>query len=155
MVHKRARILRHKGTSLHQKTKPNPNPSQNDPHQTVNLAANPSEHNYRIANRPLKQILPRLDALMLVLKSCNEDSCRYPWHQLHPDGRVKNLVDALDSSYDDFYSNQPRVSFSKCALGYHIWEEGPQQFNTYHGPGHGDKSSGSRRYYLGVFSKWF
>lgn len=135
--------------------KANPHISQNDPLQTINLAAHPSKHTYTIANRPLEKILPRLDALMLVLKSCNEDSCRRPWQQLHPDGRVKNLVDALDSSYDDFYSNQPKVSFSKCSLGHHLWAEGPQKFNKYHGPGHGNKSSGTRRYYFGVFSKWF
>lgn len=136
-------------------TKANPNTYQNDPLQTINLAARPSKHRYTIANRPLKKILARLDALMLVLKSCNEDSCRRPWQQLHPDGRVKSLVDALDSSYDDFYSNQPKVSFSKCSPGHHLWAEGPQQFNKYHGPGHGKKSTGTRRYYFGVFSKWF
>ncbi|RJE26100.1 Arylsulfatase [Aspergillus sclerotialis] len=128
---------------------------KNDPLQTTNLAKHPSKHNYNIANRPLEQIIYRLDALILVLKSCNEDSCRHPWKQLHPDGRVKNLIDALDSSYDEFYSKQPKVSFSKCDLGYHIKDEGPQKFNTYHGPGHGGKSRGSRNYYFGVFSRVF
>ncbi|RMJ20522.1 hypothetical protein PHISP_08608, partial [Aspergillus sp. HF37] len=90
----------------------------------------PSKHTkYHLANRPLPQILARLDTLILVLKSCNEDSCRRPWQQLHPGGRVRNLIDALDTSYDDFYANQPKVSFSKCVLGHLPWEEGPMKFN--------------------------
>ncbi|KAL2818147.1 alkaline-phosphatase-like protein [Aspergillus cavernicola] len=105
---------------------------KDDPLQTVNLAANPSRHEaYRIADRPLNRIFQRLNALMMVLKSCNEDSCREPWAQLHPDGNVNSLADALDTSYDRFYANQPRVSFSECSLGYHIWAEGPQDFHVY------------------------
>lgn len=73
---------------------------------------------------------------MMVLKSCNEDSCRRPWYQLHPDGKVNSLSDALNESYDTFYSNQPKVSFSQCSLGYHIWAEGPQKYNVF-GGGHG------------------
>lgn len=118
---------------------------QNDPRQTVNIAAKPSQHGkYRIANRPLNQIYHRLDALMLVLKSCNDDACRYPWQQLHPGGQVNSLADALDSTYDKFYTQQPKVSFSKCSLGYHIWAEGPQKFNKYTGPGHGSQRIGAK-----------
>ncbi|KAJ5578700.1 uncharacterized protein N7459_007664 [Penicillium hispanicum] len=29
-----------------------------------------------------------LDALVMVLKSCGDDPCRYPWRQLHPAGIV-------------------------------------------------------------------
>ncbi|KAL4981031.1 alkaline-phosphatase-like protein [Aspergillus desertorum] len=74
---------------------------------------------------------PAANALMMVLKSCTEDSCRDPWAQLHPIGDVHNLPDALDKSYDAFYANQPRFSFSECSAGYHIWAEGPQKFNVY------------------------
>ncbi|KAF9887356.1 hypothetical protein FE257_010351 [Aspergillus nanangensis] len=105
---------------------------KNDPHQTTNLAATQSQ-TFTLANRPLSQILLRLDALMMVLKSCTEDSCRDPWRQLHPGGKVNSLADALDTSYDGFYSNQPKVSFSQCSLGYHIWAEGPQKFNVFGG----------------------
>ncbi|KAL6236185.1 hypothetical protein BDW75DRAFT_229751 [Aspergillus navahoensis] len=105
---------------------------KDDPYQTVNMAADISQHeSYRIANRPLSQIFQRTNALMMVLKSCTEDSCRDPWAQLHPNGNVHSLAEALDKSYDSFYANQPRVSFSECSAGYHIWAEGPQQFNVY------------------------
>lgn len=73
----------------------------------------------------------RLDALMLVLKSCNGDACRYPWRQLHPTGNVGSLADALATSFDEFYKNQPKVSFSSCENGYLISAEGPQKFNAY------------------------
>ncbi|KAL2868111.1 sulfatase family protein [Aspergillus lucknowensis] len=117
---------------------------KDDPFQTINLAANPSRHNnYRIANRPLRQIFQRLNALMMVLKSCTEESCRDPWGQLHPGGRVKSLTDALDASYDNFYASQPRVSFSECSLGYHIWTEGPQHFKVYEKSHGRDDSNGS------------
>ncbi|KAI9373875.1 alkaline-phosphatase-like protein [Aspergillus egyptiacus] len=116
---------------------------KDDPLQTVNLAAGPPKYDsYRIANRPLQQILPRLDALMMVLKSCHEDSCRYPWAQLHPGGDVRSLADALDLKYDKFYATQLNVQFSECSLGYHIWKEGPQDYNVYRevdeGYNHGD-----------------
>ncbi|CAI7597267.1 unnamed protein product [Penicillium viridicatum] len=103
-----------------------------DPHQTVNLGTHPAKHpNYKIANRELPQIIARLDALMLVLKSCEGDACRYPWRQLHPAGKVNSLADALDSGFDTFYANQPKVSFSSCEHGYIISAEGPQTFNSY------------------------
>lgn len=70
---------------------------------------------------------------MMVLKSCEGDACRYPWRQLHPGGKVNNLAEALNSRFDKFYKNQPKVSFSACDLGYHIKSEGPQKFDVYKG----------------------
>lgn len=81
----------------------------------------------------------RLDALMMVLKSCEGDACRYPWHQLHPGGKVETLAEALNSKFDSFYEKQPKVSFSKCELGYHIKSEGAQKFDVYGG---GQKTRG-------------
>ena len=75
----------------------------------------------------------RLNTLTLVLKSCNGDSCRHPWQQLHPGGKVKSLSAALDSRFDKFYAAQPKVAFADCALGY-LWEkEGPHDFNIFGG----------------------
>lgn len=71
--------------------------------------------------------------MMMVLKSCEGDACRYPWRQLHPGGKVNTLAEALRSDYDEFYSNQPKVSFSACELGYIISSEGPQKFDVYGG----------------------
>lgn len=103
------------------------------------MGAQPHKYkDYKIANRDLHQIIRRLDALMMVLKSCNGDQCRYPWHQLHPDGTVDTLAEALNKKYDKFYAHQPQVSYSRCDLGYHIDAEGPQKWHVYHGK-HGRK----------------
>ncbi|KAJ5819121.1 hypothetical protein N7474_004712 [Penicillium riverlandense] len=114
---------------------------KDDPAQTVNLAAHPAKHNkYRIADRELPQIMNRLDALMMVLKSCEGNSCRYPWHQLHPGGKVDTLAKALHSSYDNFYEKQPKVTFSKCEIGYIVKEEGAQRFDVYGHTGSGKRA---------------
>lgn len=77
--------------------------------------------------------MSRLDALMMVLKSCEGDQCRYPWRQLHPKGQVNTLAEALVTGFDTFYTNQPKVSFSACELGYIVASEGVQKFNVYGG----------------------
>ncbi|KIW91278.1 uncharacterized protein Z519_08174 [Cladophialophora bantiana CBS 173.52] len=82
-------------------------------------------------NRPLSQVQPRLDALLMVLKSCKANQCTQPWRVLHPDDDVHNLVDALNGQYDAFYTEQPKVEFEKCELGYLIQSEGPQTPNYY------------------------
>ncbi|KAF4307599.1 Arylsulfatase [Botryosphaeria dothidea] len=102
-----------------------------DPGQIHNLAASPSNSSYQLADRPLLQVLPRLDALTLVLKSCKGIQCTEPWSELHPGGEVKTLTDALKAEYDDFYSEQHKVSFTSCEMGYLIDAEGPQEWNSY------------------------
>jgi N-acetylglucosamine-6-sulfatase len=86
---------------------------------------------YEIAGRSFPAILDRLDALMMVLKSCKGNACRNPWNVLHPGGRVKSLRDALAPDFDAFYDAQPKVGFDECALGYIREVEGPQSVNVY------------------------
>ncbi|OAL37280.1 hypothetical protein AYO20_03456 [Fonsecaea nubica] len=85
----------------------------------------------RPLDRPLSQVQPRLDALLMVLKACKGIECTHPWKILHPEGSVNNLVDALNTEYDTFYAGQPKVGFEKCSLGYLIQSEGPQTPNYY------------------------
>jgi hypothetical protein len=80
---------------------------------------------FTIANRPFHEIITRLDALMMVLKSCKGRSCTHPWETLHPKGNVATLTDSLRPSYDAFYKEQPKVHFTKCELGYIKESEGP------------------------------
>lgn len=82
---------------------------------------------YGIAGRSFGAIINRLDALMMVLKSCKGKACREPWNELHFDTKVKALKDALSPHYDVFYDNQPKVQFEECALGYIREVEGPQE----------------------------
>ncbi|OJJ32243.1 hypothetical protein ASPWEDRAFT_139929 [Aspergillus wentii DTO 134E9] len=99
----------------------------NDPHQMKNLYNSTS----KILNTPMSKVQHRLDALTLVLKACKGRTCQKPWEALHPDGKVKTLVEALDSKYDSFYKNQHRVSFDHCALGYIVANELPIKYAKY------------------------
>lgn len=85
----------------------------------------------KIFGRDLHAVVDRLDALMMVLKSCKEESCRNPWKKLHPDGDVGGLLDTLGTEFDAFYESQPKVSFSACELGYIVSAEGPQSAMSY------------------------
>lgn len=78
---------------------------------------------FEIAGRSLTQIIPRLDALMMVLKTCKDKVCVHPWRTLHPDGKVNDLKEALDQKYDSFYEEQPKMSFSSCLDAYYLENE--------------------------------
>lgn len=67
----------------------------------------------------------RLDALLLVLKTCKGNTCVQPWKVLHPNGTVNSLKDAMSRGYQCFYRNQPVIEFSGCAQGYMQALEGP------------------------------
>ncbi|KAF6811928.1 sulfatase [Colletotrichum plurivorum] len=102
-----------------------------DPGQMDNLAGSDDG---QLLDRPLSAVQDRLDALLLVLKSCKADSCRLPWSQIHPDGGVNNLRDALDARYDASYAGQPKISFSDCKDFYDIGSEGAQDALVYYDP---------------------
>lgn len=86
---------------------------------------------YTLADRPFTHVVDRLDALLMVLKSCYAKDCHKPWQVIHPDSKLKNLKDAMDPAFDTFYAAQPKVSFSSCQLGYLKDEEGPQDVNVW------------------------
>ena len=81
---------------------------------------------YSLGGRQFDEIVDRLDALMMVLKSCKAETCQKPWKALHPDGDVSTLKGALQHTFDTFYKSQPKVSFTSCELGYMPEAEGPQ-----------------------------
>ena len=82
---------------------------------------------------PVKRLESRLDALLLVLKSCKADTCTRPWRALHPAGDVSTLAQAMDAKFDDFYEQkQHRVSYNYCDAGYIVAAEGPQEYLQYH-----------------------
>ncbi|KAF2014187.1 Arylsulphatase [Aaosphaeria arxii CBS 175.79] len=105
-----------------------------DPGQLDNYfdaEAEATRRGYSIAGRSFEEVVNRLDALMLVLKSCKGRDCVEPWSVLHPGGNVKTLKDALAKTFDAFYEEQPKVSFDSCELGYIKELEGPQIPNVY------------------------
>jgi N-acetylglucosamine-6-sulfatase len=46
---------------------------------------------------------------------------------------VKTLAGALHETFDAFYKEQPRVSFSSCVKGHIVSEEGPQDVRAWSG----------------------
>ncbi|KAL4867826.1 hypothetical protein BDV12DRAFT_186379 [Aspergillus spectabilis] len=94
-------------------------------HELYDLHSDPYQTHNIYPTTP-RNLLRRLDALLLVLKSCAGSTCVKPWDELHHDGSVQNLSDALDSKYDEFYEGLPRVEFGVCENGYLIAAEGPQ-----------------------------
>jgi N-acetylglucosamine-6-sulfatase len=121
---------------------------RNNPHELYNMKKDPVQmHNlhpkaphskghknafhsgeHHIAGIIIKRLLPRLDALMLVLKSCKGDECSHPWKQLHPNGHVHSLKQALHHNFDHYYHGLPKVHFRKCFKNgkINLWAEGPQ-----------------------------
>jgi N-acetylglucosamine-6-sulfatase len=83
--------------------------------QTVNLGN---------ATYPLATLQARLDALILVLKTCKGEVCRNPWNQLLPGRNVKLLTQAMNSQYDSYFEQLPKVSYSICEGGYILASEG-------------------------------
>ncbi|KAJ5540359.1 hypothetical protein N7513_008691 [Penicillium frequentans] len=108
-----------------------------DPYQLHNLYPSDSvlgENEPHLLGRTLSQAISRLDALLLVLKSCQGPTCIEPWKVLQPQNSIYTLRDALDEKYDLFYQAQPQVSFDWCDAGYVIEAEGPQApLTTRHG----------------------
>ena len=43
-----------------------------------------------------------------------------------PDTGIASIAEAMDQKWDDFFANQPRVSYTECLLGHIISAEGPQ-----------------------------
>ncbi|KAK4241186.1 alkaline-phosphatase-like protein [Achaetomium macrosporum] len=98
-----------------------------DPYQLSNLLDASATPPTTLLGVPFEKFTARLDALLLVLKSCKGQTCVQPWQALHPAGNVQNLQDALSSRFDAFYEDQQKkVSFDRCELGYLVDAEGPQ-----------------------------
>ncbi|KAL2061395.1 hypothetical protein VTL71DRAFT_7668 [Oculimacula yallundae] len=103
-----------------------------DPGQIHNLypttLTHPQQSIHVVSNIPLSKVLPRLDALLMVTKSCKAETCIDPWSVIHPEGDVHTLNNALESRFDAFYASiAERVGFEKCELGYILESEGPQE----------------------------
>lgn len=116
-----------------------------DPGQMHNLFADPKlARDFSLAGRSFQQVVYRLDALLVVLKTCKGDSCIHPWSALHPSSSSSSpsatptsLLNALDPEYDTFYTSHPKVGFSSCELGYIPSAEGNVDHIDFGGLGFG------------------
>jgi N-acetylglucosamine-6-sulfatase len=105
-----------------------------DQGQLINLLSNvhrDKANAFRLYGQPLQAVADRLDALMMVLKSCKEKTCIDPWGALHPEGDVRSLEGALDTKYDAFYRGQTKVQFQRCVGGYLVDAEGPMEYEVF------------------------
>ncbi|KAK4540744.1 hypothetical protein LTR36_008959 [Oleoguttula mirabilis] len=131
-----------------------------DPDQMINYLGDDSASlaaDYTLAGRSFEHLVSRLDSLLMVLKSCKAKTCHAPWTVLHPDGNVKTLNEALHGSYDGFYREQPKVSFSSCQPGYLVDAEGPQEVDVWGDEYQRVTPSGGRQQsfrYHGDWSLW-
>lgn len=73
----------------------------------------------------LSNVVSRLDALLVVLKTCKGRVCTYPWETLHPQGNIRTLREALEPRYDEFYAAQEKVYWTQCEQAYISESEGP------------------------------
>ena len=83
--------------------------------------------------RPQSELIHRLDALLMVTKTCKQDSCRLPWSVLFPRGEVDSLQEAMKQEYDLFFLNQPKITFSACHAGNILEYEGELNVNAFGG----------------------
>lgn len=75
--------------------------------------------------------MSRLDALLLVLKSCEGEVCRNPWLAFTDDITGKHLPQfdtlelSLDPHLDEYFSQLPKVQFSACIQSQVVENERP------------------------------
>lgn len=95
-------------------------------HEFYDLKKDPYEMN-NLYDQANVQLVNRLDALLVVLKSCRAETCRDPWRVLHPyDTSVKTLQDALDKKYHAQYAQYKKVQYEECIGYYDAVNEVPQ-----------------------------
>lgn len=115
---------------------------------------------------PIPTLVSRLDALLVVLKTCKGSECTHPWEALHPPrvggsgggggggggsyddqedqdedegdshGEVQSLKEALDPRFDGFYAKAGRVRWERCEEAYVRDSEGVE-FGEGEGKGEG------------------
>ena len=92
-----------------------------DPYELNNLAINPSYET--------KRVMDRLSGLLLVTKSCGQDSCRRPWEVLSSafgEGvTFLTLDEAMDARYDSSFAGLPAFGFQSCLPFQKVENEGP------------------------------
>ncbi|POS75657.1 arylsulfatase [Diaporthe helianthi] len=86
--------------------------SLNDPYEMTNLAGS--------TDPEVLRVMSRLNALLMVMKSCETDACRHPWGVIQPPRltginiTVSTLAQALDPAYDEFFASIPAVTIAEC-----------------------------------------
>lgn len=121
---------------------------QTDPHELENIytqkqdavfsfsADRPDPLNANVetsgpASSSVANLVSRLDALLVVLKTCKARECTHPWEVLHPEGDVDRLKNALHPSFDAFYAAQQKLYWTQCEQAYVAESEGPDSVDAF------------------------
>ncbi|KAI3601354.1 arylsulfatase [Moniliophthora roreri] len=92
---------------------------QADPYQLLNLASNNIDPtSFQFASPDYSRLASRLDALLVVLKTCVGDTCRNPWGAIFPAGEANGLIESLDARYDTYFDSLPKFGYRLCQFGY-------------------------------------
>lgn len=101
--------------------------TRDDPFELVNVARGGGNSTQKTngtygtsEDLEVQRLLSRLNAILLVTKSCTRNTCRDPWILLQPPNAtapITSLKAALDPAHDAFYASLPEMRFGEC-LGY-------------------------------------
>ncbi|KAG7094661.1 hypothetical protein E1B28_005484 [Marasmius oreades] len=93
-----------------------------DPYQLHNLARNNNPETFSFSSPHTTRVASRLDALLIVLKTCVGETCRDPWKAFNVPGfsysYSGSLSGALDPRYDAYFDSMPRFAYNECRFGY-------------------------------------
>ena len=70
-------------------------------------------------DKNVQRLIDRLNAVLMVTKSCSGTTCTTPWQVLQPANitnakPIGTLKDALDPAYDEYFATFPKVQFKVC-----------------------------------------
>ncbi|KAJ8081538.1 hypothetical protein PM082_007383 [Marasmius tenuissimus] len=90
---------------------------KDDPYQLHNLAlGDDTSSSFTFRTTQYTQTASRLDALLIVLKTCVGGTCQDPWKAFNIP--ASSLTEALDSRYDAYFDSLPRFKYTECRFGY-------------------------------------
>ncbi|KAK7034484.1 hypothetical protein VNI00_012331 [Paramarasmius palmivorus] len=92
-----------------------------DPYQLTNLVPGNTQDD-------ITRLLDRLNALLIVLKTCVGVVCTDPWGEIFGSSSesVSTLEQALDEKYDAYFAGLQRFGYQGCRIGY--FEDGQAEF---------------------------
>ncbi|KAK2016684.1 arylsulfatase [Colletotrichum eremochloae] len=108
--------------------------------ELYDTAMDPYELHNLVGQAEYEQVLNRLNALLLVTKSCTGGSCRDPWSVFTPTSNIlmsnattmvgnsvklSSLKQAMDTNYNAYFASFPRVHFETCMQYQDIKNEAP------------------------------
>ncbi|KAJ3018288.1 UNVERIFIED_CONTAM: hypothetical protein HDU68_011239 [Siphonaria sp. JEL0065] len=82
-----------------------------DPYQLENIYYQKTSRN----------LINRLDALLVEIHDCKGKKCQQPWSKLLP--KVKNLGEALEKKHDGFFATQNKLIIRQCLSYYDLANE--------------------------------